>query len=279
MTYEERSIMLSPQANLAGQADPQPSRPPQRRLEGKIAIITGASRGIGAATARLFSQEGATVVLAARSEAEIARIAGEIQAAGGRALALAIDVGDPASVERLVRQTLDAFGRLDAAFNNAGEGHRPTPLADIAVDDFDRAIRVNVRGIFLCMKYEIPAMLAGGGGAIVNMSSTAGLSGVRGIAGYAAGKHGILGLTKSAALDYAQQNIRINAIAPGPIQTERISALNDEARQPIIAAVPMRRIGKPEEVAETVVWLCSAGASFITGATILIDGGRMAAGG
>jgi NAD(P)-dependent dehydrogenase (short-subunit alcohol dehydrogenase family) len=137
-----------------------------------VAIITSASRGIGAATARLFGQEGATVVLAARSEAEIARLAVEIQAAGGRALAIPTDVGEPVSVERLVRQTLDTYGRLDAAFNNTGEGHRSAPLAEVALEDFDRAIRVNLRGIFLCMKYEIPAMLAGGGGAIVNMSST-----------------------------------------------------------------------------------------------------------
>jgi NAD(P)-dependent dehydrogenase (short-subunit alcohol dehydrogenase family) len=251
---------------------------PARQLDGKVAIITGASRGIGAATARLFAREGATVVLAARGEADIARISAEIQAAGGQALAVPTDVGEPASVERLVGKTLETYGRLDAAFNNAGEGYRPTPLADVSVDDFDRAIRVNIRGIFLCMKYEIRAMLAGGGGAIVNMSSTAGLSGVRGIAGYVAGKHGIIGLTESAALDYARDNIRINVVAPGPIRTERISGLSDEALQQRIGAVPMGRTGSPEEVAQTVAWLCSGEASFITGATILVDGGRMAGG-
>lgn len=247
-----------------------------RRLEGKVAIITGASRGIGAAAARRFAGEGASVVLAARSQVELERLADEIRKGGGRALAVPTDVGDPASVEAMVQQTLAAFGRLDAAFNNAGDGHRPVPLADLSLDDFDRAIRVNLRGIFLAMKYEIPAMLASGGGAIVNMSSTAGLSGVKGIAGYTAGKHGIIGLTRTAALDYAAQNIRANVLAPGPIQTERISQLSDEMRQPIAAAVPMRRIGLPEEVAAAAAWLCSGEAAFITGSVLSIDGGRMA---
>jgi NAD(P)-dependent dehydrogenase (short-subunit alcohol dehydrogenase family) len=246
------------------------------RLDGKVTIITGASHGIGAAAARLFARQGARVVLAARSKTELERLADQIKAEGGQALPVATDVGDPEAVERLVNQAVSVFGRLDAAFNNAGEGHRPTPLADIAVEDFDRTVRVNLRGIFLAMKYQIPAMLASGGGAIVNMSSTAGLSGVKGIASYAAGKHGIIGLTRSAALDYAAQNIRINAVAPGPILTERLSQLNEEMRQPVINSVPMRRIGLAEEVAATAAWLCSDEASFITGTVISIDGGRMA---
>ena len=151
-------------------ATPVPTNPD---LTGKVAIITGASRGIGAA-ARTFAAAGATVVLAARDEQALAALAEDIVASGSRALAVPTDVGDPTSVERLVAQTLDAYGRLDAAFNNAGDGHMPAPLADVALDDFDRAVRVNLRGVFLCMKYEIPAMLESGGGAIVNMSSTAG---------------------------------------------------------------------------------------------------------
>ena len=246
-------------------------------LSGKVAIITGASRGIGAAAARTFAAAGATVVLAARDEQALAAVAENISASGGQALAVPTDVGDPTSVERLVAQTLDAYGRLDAAFNNAGDGHMPTPLADIAVDDFDRVVRVNLKGVFLCMKYEIPAMLKGGG-AIVNMSSTAGLRGVRGIAGYVASKHGIIGLTKAAALDYAAQNIRVNAVAPGPIRTDRISGLSEEAREPIVRAVPMGRIGRPEEVGTLAAWLCSDQAGFITGATIPIDGGRLSGG-
>lgn len=247
-------------------------------LENKVAIITGASRGIGAAAARVFAEAGASVVLAARGAEALADVARAIEAAGGRALAVPTDVGDAASVERLVTTTLDTYGRLDAAFNNAGEGHRPTPLADLAPDDFDGAIRGALRGTFLCMKYEIPAMLAGGGGAIVNMSSTAGLRGVPGIAGYVAAKHGIIGLTQSAALDYAARGIRINALTPGPILTHRLAALSDEQRAPVVRAVPMARLGLPEEVAQAAAWLCSDHAAFITGAVLPVDGGRLASG-
>lgn len=245
------------------------------RLKGKVVIITGASRGIGAAAARRFAQEGAIVVLAARDEQAMALIVQNIVAGGGQALAVSTDVGDPASVERLVKQTVDTYGRLDAAFNNAGISHRPTPLADISLEDYEHAIRVNLNGVFFAMKYGISAMLASGGGAIVNMASTAGVQGVQGIAGYVAAKHGVIGLTQSAALDYAQRNIRVNIVAPGPTLNDRISALSDEAREQISRAVPMRRIGRPEEIAAAVAWLCSDEASFITGATIPIDGGRL----
>jgi NAD(P)-dependent dehydrogenase (short-subunit alcohol dehydrogenase family) len=248
-------------------------------LTGKVAIITGASRGIGAAAARAFARAGATVVLAARDEQALSSVAKEIVAAGGAARAVPTDVGDSAAVERLVHEATEAYGRLDAAFNNAaGGGHLPTPLADVRVDDFDSAFPTNLRGVFLCMKYEIPAMIAGGGGTIVNMSSTAGLRGVRGIAAYVATKHGIIGLTKTAALDYAEAGVRVNAVAPGPILTDRLAALPEERREPVVRAVPMHRIGRPEEVAATVAWLCSDQASFITGATIAIDGGRLSSG-
>jgi NAD(P)-dependent dehydrogenase (short-subunit alcohol dehydrogenase family) len=251
---------------------------PPRLLAGKVAIITGASRGIGAVAARAFAEAGAAVVLAARDEAALSAVADQITAGGGRTLAVPTDVGDPEAVERLVQRTTEAFGRLDAAFNNAGAGHMPKPLADVGVDEFDSTVRSHLRGVFLCMKYEIPAMLASGGGAIVNMSSGAGLRGVRGIGAYVASKHGIIGLTKSVALDYAQQGIRVNAVAPGPIGTKRLTALTDEQRSPIARAVPMQRVGRPEEVAGAAVWLCSDQASFITGATIPIDGGKLAGG-
>jgi NAD(P)-dependent dehydrogenase (short-subunit alcohol dehydrogenase family) len=247
-------------------------------LADKVAIITGASRGIGAATARVFAQAGATIVLAARDAQALEAVAHDLRDLGARALAVPTDVGDPAAFERLVGQTIEAYGRLDAAFNNAGEGHRPTPLADLALEDFDRAVRVNLRGIFIAMKYEIPAMLASGGGAIVNMSSTAGLSGTPGIAGYVASKHGNIGLTKVAALDYAQRNIRINAVAPGTIFTHRLVAVGEEARTYMAQRTPMGRLGQPEEVGAAVAWLCSDDASFVTGATITVDGGRLAAG-
>jgi NAD(P)-dependent dehydrogenase (short-subunit alcohol dehydrogenase family) len=245
-------------------------------LAGKVAVITGASRGIGAAAARSFAAAGAAVVLAARDAQSLAALAHEITEAGGRALAVPTDVTDPAAVEHLVGQATAAFGRLDVAFNNAGEGHQPTPLADLSIEAFDLAVRVNPRGVFLAMKYEIPAMLAGGGGAIVNMSSTAGLNGVRGLSGYVAAKHAVIGLTRSAALEYAPRQIRVNAVAPGPIETERIARLSDDARAPIIHAVPLGRIGRAEEVAALTVWLCSDQAAFLTGATIPIDGGRLA---
>ncbi len=243
-------------------------------LNGKVAIITGASRGIGAASARVFAASGARVALAARDENAIATVAKEILSTGGQAIAVPTDVGDPVSVERLVKRTLDGYGRLDVAFNNAGDGHMPTPLADIKVEDFERAVRVNLMGVFLSMKYEIPAMLKNEGGAIVNMSSTAGLNGVKGIGGYVASKHGIIGLSKTAALDYAQQNIRVNAIAPGPILTDRLRQLKN--REQVSLSAPMGRIGAPNEVAYIAAWLCSDEASFITGATIPVDGGRVA---
>jgi NAD(P)-dependent dehydrogenase (short-subunit alcohol dehydrogenase family) len=247
-------------------------------LAGKAAIVTGASRGIGAATARAFAAAGAAVVLAARTEAEIDEVSAEIGSAGGEAVAIATDVTDPAAVQRMVQRALTAYGRLDIAFNDAGEGHMPTPLAELTLKDFDRALTVNATGVFLSMKYEIAAMLAGRGGAIVNMSSTAGLRGVQGIAGYVAGKHAILGLTKVAALDYADKNIRVNAVAPGPIDSHRLKELTDEQRAGIAASVPLGHLGQPEEAAATVTWLCSPEASFISGATITIDGAKLAGG-
>lgn len=246
-------------------------------LEGRVAIITGASRGIGAATSRALAAAGAAVALAARDEAALASLADQLLAGGGRAIAVPTDVADPASVERLVDRTVGAFGRLDLAFNNAaGGGQRPTPLADLPVDAYDSAITITLRGVFLSMRYEIPAMLEAGGGVIVNMSSTAGLEGVGGLAGYVSAKHGVIGLTKTAALDYADRNLRVNALAPGPILTDNLERAGEDAQRLAALAMPMRRIGRPEEVAAAVVWLCSDQAAFITGATLPIDGGKLA---
>jgi NAD(P)-dependent dehydrogenase (short-subunit alcohol dehydrogenase family) len=183
----------------------------------------------------------------------------------------------PESVEELVIRAVDAYGRVDAALNNAaGGGHVPIPFAEVAVEDFDSALAVNLRGAFLAMKYEIPAMLANGGGAIVNMASTAGLDAVAGLAAYVSSKHGLIGLTKVAALDYASRGIRVNALAPGPILTDRLEQAGEEAQRQAGLAMPMRRIGRSEEVAAAVVWLLSDEASFITGATLAIDGGKLA---
>lgn len=247
------------------------------RLAGRVAVVTGASRGIGAATARALSRAGASVVLAARTEDALRRLADELGAAGGRALAVPTDVTDPVCVRRLVEQTMGAYGRLDAAVNNAaGGGHRPTPLAEVAVDDFDSALAVSLRGVFLAMKYQIPAMLRTGGGAIVNMSSTAAMRPVAGTAAYTTAKAGLVGLTRTAALDYAEQGIRVNGLAPGPTHTEQLDGAGPSARERAAAAVPVRRLGRPEDVAAAVVWLCSDESSFVTGATLPVDGGMLA---
>jgi NAD(P)-dependent dehydrogenase (short-subunit alcohol dehydrogenase family) len=243
---------------------------------GKVALVAGASRGIGAATARAFARAGASVVLAARDQQALDSVVASIRATGGQARAILTDVGDPASVEQLVRQTLSTFGRLDAAFNNATDGPLPAPLADIDPADFDRGIRTNIRGTFLGMKYQIPAMLRSGGGAIVNMASIAGLNGVANLAAYVAGKAGIIGLTRVAALDYADQGIRVNVIAPGPILTHHLERAGEEAQRGAALSTPMKRVGRADEVAAAVLWLCSDQASFITGVTLPIDGGQYA---
>lgn len=245
-------------------------------LEGKVTIVTGASRGIGAAAARAFARAGACVALAARDERALASVARDIDAAGGQAVAVPTDVGDSASVERLVRHTVDTFGRLDGAFNNAGDRQIPAPLAELSLEDFENVCNANLRGTFLSMKYELPAMVESGGGAIVNMSSTAGLLGLQGGAAYSAAKHGIVGLTKSAALDYAEHGVRVNVLAPSAIFTYRFEAVPEEDRKHFASWTPMRRIGREDEVAETAAWLCSDHASFVTGVTMPIDGGKLA---
>jgi NAD(P)-dependent dehydrogenase (short-subunit alcohol dehydrogenase family) len=243
---------------------------------GKVALVAGASRGIGAVTARAFARAGAAVALAARDQQALEQVAGAIRADGGQALVVRTDVADVASVERLVQLTLDTFGRLDAAFNNATDGPLPMPLAEIDPDEFDLAIRTNVRGTFLGMKYQIPAMLRSGGGAIVNMASLGGIQGIANLAGYVAGKAGIIGLTKVAALDYADQGIRVNVVAPGPILTYHLEQAGVQAQRLAGQSTPMRRVGQAEEVAATVLWLCSDQASFVTGVTVPIDGGQSA---
>ena len=248
----------------------------QPAFAGKVALVAGASRGIGAVTAQAFAQAGAAVVLAARDRQALDAVAEGIRAKGGQALAVPTDVGDPASVERLVQRAVGTFGRLDAAFNNATDGPPPAPLADLDPDEFDKAIRTNIRGTFLGMKYQIQAMLRSGGGAIVNMASVGGLQGVANLAGYVAGKAGIIGLTKVAALDYADQGIRVNVVAPGPILTYHLEAAGEEAQRRAGLSTPMHRVGQAQEVAATVVWLCSDQASFVTGVTLPIDGGQSA---
>jgi NAD(P)-dependent dehydrogenase (short-subunit alcohol dehydrogenase family) len=246
------------------------------QFAGRVALVIGASRGIGAATAEAFGAAGAAVVLAARDTAALKSVADGIEANGGRALAVGTDVTDADSMRRLVEAAVSTFGRLDSAFNNAAAGPLPAPLAEIDPDEFDLGIATNIRGTFLGMKFQIPAMLASGGGAIVNMASIAGLNGTANLAAYVAGKAGIIGLTKVAALDYADQGIRVNVVAPGPIRTYHIEAAGEQAMRGAAMSTPMRRMGSAAEVARAVLWLCSDESSFITGTVMPIDGGQAA---
>jgi NAD(P)-dependent dehydrogenase (short-subunit alcohol dehydrogenase family) len=245
-------------------------------LRGRVALVLGASKGIGADTARAFARHGARVVVASRDAAGLEGVADAIRAAGGEAMVVATDLAEEASVAQLGQEVRSRFGRLDCAFNNAGEGYAPTELAGVPTEAFDRVVAVTLRGTFLAMKQEIPLMLESGGGAIVNMSSTAGVMAFKGGSPYVAAKHAVIGLTKAAALDYAERNIRVNAVAPGPIDTHRLQHLPEAYREQARQAVPMRRLGLGGEVAEVVLWLCSDSSRFVTGTTVPVDGGRMA---
>lgn len=245
-------------------------------MRGRVALVVGASKGIGAATAGAFAAAGASVVLAARDTQALAGVARRIESNGGEAMAVGSDVTDAESMRNLVDRAVGRYGRLDAAFNNASGGPMPAPLAELDIDEFDYGIAANIRGTFLGMKYQIPAMLAGSGGAIVNMASIAGLNATANLAAYVAGKAGIIGLTKVAALDYADQGIRVNVVAPGPILTHHLEAAGPQAQRLAGQSTPMHRTGSPAEVAQTVLWLCSEESSFITGSVIPIDGGQSA---
>ena len=250
-------------------------------LDGKTALITGGGGGIGRAAALIFAREGARVAVADANRDGAQETVAMVNAGGGQAVSLGGDVTDSAAVQALIRGTLDAYGRLDCAFNNAGiagyqvesTGQRTAEWSDAS---FDRMIAVNLKGVWLCMKHELLHMQANGGGAIVNTGSVAGLVGLPTSSAYVAAKHGVLGLTKTAAIEYAADKIRVNAVCPGYIRTKMTEEVMTRRGGAILGMVPFRRMGEPEEIAEMVAWLCSDRASYVSGACYNVDGGYYA---
>jgi len=244
-------------------------------LKNKVAIITGGTSGIGRETAVLFAEQGAKVVVAGRREAEGKETVDLMRKAGGDGMFVKADVTKAADVQALVQKTVEKFGRLDTAFNNAGIEGNWMPMVDISEEEWDRVLDINLKGMFLCLKYEIPQLLKNGGGTIVNMSSVAGLMGTPAAAPYGASKHGVISLTRTAALEHAKQKIRVNAVCPAVIESPMENRLFGEPEAPKFAVGmhPIGRIGTPREVAEAVLWMCSEKSSFMTGHYIVVDGG------
>ena len=247
-------------------------------FENKVALVTGAASGLGLATARAFAESGASVVLADWDEKEVQAAAQGLADQGHKTLAVCCDVSDDAQVEAMVNQAVATFGRLDAAYNNAGVQGVLADTADSPRDDYDRVMGVNLRGVWSCMKYELRKMREQGSGAIVNCSSLGGLVGGNQRGTYHAAKHGVIGFTKSAALEYATRGIRVNAVCPGMIRTPMFDKMiaegqGEELNAMLKTLVPMGRMGRPEEIADAVLWLCSSAASYVTGQSISVDGG------
>ena len=245
-------------------------------FQGKVAIVTGGTSGIGRAAALAYAREGAKVVVAGRRAAEGEETVRLLRAQGGEGFFVTTDVSKEAQVKKLVDRTVEKFGRLDFAFNNAGIEQTPTPFLEQTMETYDQVMDINVKGLWLSMRHEIPAMLKSGGGAIVNTSSVAGVVAFPGIEIYAASKHAVIGLTKSAAVEFGKQGIRINAVLPAAIETDmyrRFVGEKVENHATMTAMHPIGRIGKSEEIADAVIWLSSSKASFVTGHSLLVDGG------
>jgi NAD(P)-dependent dehydrogenase (short-subunit alcohol dehydrogenase family) len=245
-------------------------------FQNKVALVTGAGSGMGLTTAKAFAAAGAAVALLGDREDEVRAAADELTRAGHKALAIRCNVADEQQVEAAVAKTAVTFGRLDAAFNNAGVQSPVAETADASSDEFDRVNGINLRGVWNCMKYELRQMRKQGSGAIVNNSSIGGLVGIAGRGVYHASKHGVLGLTKSASLEYAARGIRINAVCPGTIETPMVTGMLErepDAMKEIMRVTPIGRLGRPEEIASAVLWLCSEGAGFVIGHALVVDGG------
>ncbi|MBS7668798.1 glucose 1-dehydrogenase [Croceicoccus gelatinilyticus] len=241
----------------------------------KVALVTGASKGMGASAARAFAKAGAAVVVSDVDEDSLAAIAKELEADGARVLSVVCDVADDAAVGEMIDRTVQTFGTLDYAYNNAGVPPVPAEMADQTPEEFERVTGINQRGVWSCMRHELRVMREKGSGAIVNCSSVGGLVGGKALGIYYGTKHGVLGLTKSAAMDYAAQGIRVNAVCPGTIQTPMVQKMLDEQPEAMDEFMQMQaigRLGQPEEIAQAVMWLCSDGASFVTGAALAVDG-------
>ena len=246
-------------------------------FENKVALVTGAGSGLGLATAKAFAEAGASVALADWNEKAVRSAAEELAAQGHKSIAIHCDVADDTQVEAMVEQTVAAFGRLDAAYNNAGVQNIVAETADAPREDFDRVIAINLRGVWSCMKFELRQMRKQGSGAIVNCSSLGGLVGAPGRGTYHAAKHGVLGLTKSAALEYSARGIRINSVCPGIIHTpmadQMIAGGQADAINAMLKDVPIGRLGRSEEIADAFLWLCSSAASLVIGHALAVDGG------
>jgi NAD(P)-dependent dehydrogenase (short-subunit alcohol dehydrogenase family) len=248
-------------------------------FQNKVALVTGAGSGMGLVTAKAFAAAGAAVTLADMNEDAVRTAAKELVAAGHKALAVRCDVTDDDQVAAMVDRTVTEFGRLDAAFNNAGIQSPVVELADVTREVFDRVIAINLQGVWSCMKHELRQMREQGSGAIVNNSSIGGLVGIPGRAAYHASKYGVIGLTQSAALEYAARGVRINAVCPGTIDTPMVAemlAKEPDAMKDVLRDVPIGRLGRPEEIADAALWLCSPGAGFVIGHALVIDGGYTA---